>query len=86
MHACLPLHSRHATGQHIPPRGVHADELAEPFGRVLFAGEATSNKAPASVHGALLSGQREAWRLLNATAAQAYAASNGSAVVGRRRI
>jgi monoamine oxidase len=37
--------------------------LAEPFGRVLFAGEAASDK-PATVLGAYLSGKREAERLL----------------------
>jgi monoamine oxidase len=40
-----------------------ADALAEPFGRVLFAGEAASSK-PATVLGAYLSGKREAERLL----------------------
>jgi hypothetical protein len=40
-----------------------ADVLAEPDGRVLFAGEAASTK-PATVLGAYLSGQREAKRLL----------------------
>lgn len=37
------------------------DTLAEPVGRALrFAGEATSRRYPASVHGAYLSGIREA--------------------------
>lgn len=39
-------------------------DLAEPIGdRVLFAGEATHSDYPATVHGAYLSGQREAQRL-----------------------
>ena len=42
----------------------HLDTLAEPFGRVLFAGEATSRDYQATVHGAYLSGLREARRLL----------------------
>jgi hypothetical protein len=42
---------------------VAADVLAEPFGGVLFAGEAASDK-PATVLGAYLSGKREAERLL----------------------
>jgi monoamine oxidase len=44
--------------------------LAAPHGRVLFAGEATSDKM-ATVLGALLSGRREAQRVLNMTAAAA---------------
>lgn len=43
------------------PRNITA-ALAEPVGRLLFAGEATSDH-PATVLGALLSGQREAERL-----------------------
>lgn len=42
--------------------------LAAPHGRVLFAGEATSDNK-ATVLGALLSGRREAQRVLNMTAA-----------------
>ncbi|HBL28183.1 MAG TPA: monoamine oxidase [Acidobacteria bacterium] len=42
----------------------HLDTLAEPFGRVLFAGEATNKDYQATVHGAYLSGLREARRLL----------------------
>lgn len=41
------------------------DALAEPCGRILFAGEATHRDHQASVHGAYLSGVREAERLLN---------------------
>jgi hypothetical protein len=46
--------------------------LAAPHGRILFAGEATSSKV-ATALGALLSGRREAARILNATAAAAAA-------------
>lgn len=42
------------------------DILAEPIGdRLFFAGEATSRDYPATVHGAYLSGIREAQRLIN---------------------
>ena len=40
------------------------DALAEPHGRILFAGEATIKGYFATVHGALLSGQREAERII----------------------
>jgi monoamine oxidase len=40
------------------------DTLAAPFGRVHFAGEATNRDFQATVHGAYLSGLREAQRLL----------------------
>ena len=50
------------------PVGVDSDQiraLAEPVGeRLLFAGEATSVKFPQTVHGAFLSGLREAQRLV----------------------
>lgn len=46
-----------------------ADILAEPFGRILFAGEAASSK-PATVLGALLSGRREAGRVQQLLAVQ----------------
>ncbi|KAF8055338.1 lysine-specific histone demethylase [Scenedesmus sp. PABB004] len=52
-------YSYYATGN---PRNI-TRVLAQPHGRVLFAGEATSDK-PATVLGALLSGRREACRLL----------------------
>lgn len=59
-----------------------ADVLAAPHGRVLFAGEATSTKM-ATALGALLSGQREAERIINMTRAAgqggASAASGGVA-------
>lgn len=41
------------------------DHLAEPEGRVFFAGEHTSSDYRACVHGAYLSGLREAARVLN---------------------
>jgi monoamine oxidase len=50
----------------IPPRssGRDYDTLAAPIGdRVFFAGEATSRTYPATVHGAFLSGEREARRI-----------------------
>jgi len=43
-----------------------ATELARPFGRMHFAGEHTSERHPATVHGALLSGEREARLVLEA--------------------
>lgn len=50
------------------PRGATADmreDLAEPVsGKVFFAGEATSTKYPSTVHGAFLSGEREADRII----------------------
>ncbi len=52
---------------HIPPgaTGKDYDIMAEPVGggRVLFAGEATIREHPATVHGAYLSGLREAKRI-----------------------
>ncbi len=52
-----------------PQVGAPADArsiLAEPIGdRLFFAGEATSSNYPATVHGAYLSGEREANRILN---------------------
>jgi monoamine oxidase len=43
--------------------------LAQPVGRRLFfAGEATSGEYPATVHGAYLSGVREAKRIADLTA------------------
>ncbi len=51
---------------HVPPGGSMADyvELAQPVGdRLFFAGEATTRRYPGTVHGALLSGEREAERI-----------------------
>jgi hypothetical protein len=60
---CCPVHDCH----------VHvwspADVLAAPHGRVLFAGEATSTNM-ATALGALLSGQREAARVIKLANAQ----------------
>jgi len=53
---------------HIPPGASMADHdaLAEPAGeRVFFAGEATHRAYPGTVHGAFLSGLREADRILS---------------------
>lgn len=53
---------------HIAVGGESSDRqiLAEPIGdRLFFAGEATSSDYPATVHGAYLSGIREAKRLIN---------------------
>lgn len=38
--------------------------LAEPLSRLLFAGEATSDEYPSTVHGAMLTGLREAQRIV----------------------
>ena len=51
-----------ATASQPPSRPLPADALAQPTGRLLWAGEAASDK-PATVLGAFLSGQREAGRL-----------------------
>ncbi len=49
-----------------PPGASYEDHdaLAEPAGRLLFAGEATHRTYPATVHGAYLSGVREAERVV----------------------
>jgi monoamine oxidase len=51
------------------PRGATSsmrNDLAEPVAnKVFFAGEATSSDFPSTVHGAFLSGQREADRIIN---------------------
>lgn len=55
---------------HIPPdaTGGEYDELAAPIAdTLLFAGEATHRRHPATVHGAYLSGLREAKRLISST-------------------
>lgn len=52
---------------HLPPGAVPSDHaiLAEPIAdRLYFAGEATSERYPGTVHGAWLSGRREAARIL----------------------
>lgn len=51
---------------HLKPGGTPRDRvtLGEPAGRVRFAGEATMRYFPDSVHGAYLSGRREAARIL----------------------
>ncbi|MFT5452313.1 MAG: monoamine oxidase [Enterobacterales bacterium] len=53
------------------PKGATAamrDDLAEPVnGKVLFAGEATNLQYPSTVHGAYLSGEREADRIISMT-------------------
>ncbi|MFT4925094.1 MAG: monoamine oxidase [Phenylobacterium sp.] len=47
--------------------GVQSGDLAEPVaGKVLFAGEATHAAYPSTVHGAYLSGEREADRIIAA--------------------
>jgi hypothetical protein len=51
---------------HLKPGGTPRDRvtLGEPAGRVHFAGEGTMLYFPDSVHGAYLSGKREAARIL----------------------
>jgi monoamine oxidase len=51
---------------HLKPGGTPRDRvtLGEPAGRVRFAGEATMRYFPDSVHGAYLSGKREAARIV----------------------
>jgi monoamine oxidase len=52
---------------YLPPgaTGTDRDALAEPVAnRLFFAGEATHRQYPATVHGALLSGERAAKRIL----------------------
>jgi monoamine oxidase len=51
---------------HLKPGGTPRDRvtLGDPAGRVRFAGEATMRYFPDSVHGAYLSGRREAARIL----------------------
>lgn len=61
--ALLPLPPIKQTPCPRSPPSTPAGVLAERVGRLLFAGEATSDK-PATVLGAYLSGQREAERLL----------------------
>ena len=53
-----PSHDTH------PRTGADYDELARPAGaRLFFAGEHTNGQHPATAHGALLSGLREAHRI-----------------------
>ena len=51
---------------HIPPNSTpdHRDTLADPFRRLLFAGEATHRTCSQTVHGAVMSGWREARRVM----------------------
>ena len=62
------LSSPQMKGVYLPPGATpdDYDALARPEhrGRVLFCGEHTSRKYPATMHGALLSGEREAKRVL----------------------
>lgn len=55
---------------HIPVAADPADMdvLAEPVGRIHFAGEATHREHSGTVHGAMFSGQREARRILGGPA------------------
>ncbi len=63
----LGAYSYHAVGSTPADRRA----LAEPaFGRLLFAGEATQEWGYQTVHGALLSGLREARRLLNSVGSE----------------
>ena len=52
---------------HVPPGGSTKDyeEMAQPVeDRLFFAGEATTRRYPGTVHGALISGEREARRIM----------------------
>lgn len=55
---------------HSPVHSTPADRLglAAPVGNILFAGEATNRWAQSSVHGAFISGYREAQRILTGSA------------------
>jgi monoamine oxidase len=48
----------------VSAEGEAYDIIAKPFQRILFAGEASFRREPATVHGAYLSGIREAERLI----------------------
>ena len=48
--------------------------LAQPLGRLHFAGEATNDRFPATVHGALLSGRRAATEIVEGEAKKTGAA------------
>jgi monoamine oxidase len=57
--------------------------LAQPInGRLFFAGEATSSEAPATVHGALASGQRSAQEVIDVADAKEVVAILGAGVAG----
>ncbi len=57
--------------------------LAQPVnGRLFFAGEATSSEAPATVHGALASGQRAAQEVIDVTNAKEVIVVLGAGVAG----
>ena len=58
---------------YVPVGGSYLDHaaLAEPEGRVRFAGEHTAGKAASTVHGAMMSGLREATRILETLEASA---------------
>ncbi len=57
--------------------------LAQPInGRLFFAGEATSSEAPATVHGALASGQRAAQEVIDVADAKEVVAILGAGVAG----
>jgi monoamine oxidase len=57
----LGSYSYNAVGASVKTRRVLSEPVED---RLFFAGEATSLKYPATVHGAYLSGQREAERIL----------------------
>ena len=62
--ACDPLAYGSYSYQRVGAKLSSRDELARPVGdRLFFAGEATHSDYPSTVHGAYLSGQREAQRI-----------------------
>jgi hypothetical protein len=63
---------------------LSADVMAAPHGRILFAGEATSTKM-ATALGALLSGRREAQRILNMTGTAGAAHQSDSEMPAARQ-
>lgn len=66
--------------------GEDYDLLAEHVGgRVFFAGEATTKKYPATMHGAYLSGFREVWHHVAYNSGDFTSSFDGTALEGQFR-